>query len=175
MSTGGERGERQRLTRELFDKHSALIYSKCLRMLGNREDAADAVQETFTKAFRALEQAREVESQLAWLFRIATTTCLNMIRTRERKGAVLLDEVSSVVAHGQQHPLDAMQRQRVFDALSAQCDERTLEIFVAHFVDGMDQGQIAAQLGISRRAVVKRLTRLRELAKAIYRSEVGEP
>jgi RNA polymerase sigma-70 factor, ECF subfamily len=169
-----ERGvtSKQRKTRDLFDNYSGLIYSKCLRMLGNREDAADAVQETFTKAFCAIDALRQQDSQLAWLYRIATTTCLNLIRTRKRKGAVLLEEVGSLVAQGNQ-PLDNLLLQRVFQALQDQCDERTLEIFVAFYIDGMEQGQIAAQLKISRRAVVKRLTRFRQVAKAIYDSEIG--
>ena len=170
-----ERGvtSQQRRTRELFDRYAGLIYSKCLRMLSNREDAADAVQETFTKAFCAIDSLRSEESHLPWLYRIATTTCLNLIRTRKRKGsAVLLEEVGSLVSEGRQ-PLDAVLQQRVYQAREQQCDDRTLEIFVAFYIDGMEQEQIAAQLGISRRAVVKRLTRFRELAKAIYVKEIG--
>lgn len=162
----------QRKTRELFDKYSGIIYSKCLRMLGNKADAADAVQETYTKAFCALDSLKKQDSPASWLFRIATTTCLNLIRTRKRKGAVLLDEVGNLASEGSQ-PLDTLLQQRVFQALQAQCDQRTLEIFVAHYLDGMDQGQIAAQLGISRRAVVKRLTRFREQARAIVAREGG--
>lgn len=175
MSSSLERDgltSKQRKTRDLYDRYAGLIYSKCLRMLGNREDAADAVQETFTKAFCAIDSLRKQASQLSWLYRIATTTCLNMIRTRKRKGAVLLEEVGSLASEGAQ-PLDAVLQQRVFQALQDQCDDRTLEIFVAFYVDGMEQKQIATQLGISRRAVVKRLTRFRELVKAIHASEVG--
>jgi RNA polymerase sigma-70 factor (ECF subfamily) len=141
-------------------------------MLGNKEDAADAAQETFTKAFCAIDSVRKHESQLSWLYRIATTTCLNFIRTRRRKGAILLEEVGGLVSQGRQ-PLDAVLQQRVFQALQERCDDRTLEIFVAFYLDGMEQKQIAAQLGITRRAVVKRLARFRELVAEIYTSEVG--
>ena len=48
--------------------------------------------------------------------------------------------------------------ERVVDTL----DERTQDIFVCHYIDGLSQGEIAANLGISRRAVVKRLTALRQ-------------
>jgi len=42
-----------------------------------------------------------------------------------------------------------------------------MEILVAHYIDGVDQGRIARSLGISRRAVVKRLTALRARASQL--------
>ena len=58
---------------------------------------------------------------------------------------------------------------RALEELLETLDERGQEILVAHYIAGMDQGQIAVALGISRRAVVKRLTKLRGLA-----ADIGE-
>lgn len=63
----------------LYSHYSQRIYRFCLRMLGSKEKAEDAFQETFIKVF---ENARNFRTNNfgAWLFTIARHICLNMIR-----------------------------------------------------------------------------------------------
>ena len=56
----------------------------CARMLGSAEDAEDATQETMLRAWRALPRFEGRSSVRAWLYTIATNTCLNGIARRER-------------------------------------------------------------------------------------------
>ena len=143
---------------------AAAVYDKCLRILQDTGDAEDAVQETFLRAYGAWESFSYGPSRLPWLYRIATNVCLQTLRTRRRKGAAPL--VVEVVDVGSSAAEIAAARQivlRLFDEL----DERGQEILVAHFIDGMAQGEIATMLGISRRAVVKRLAILRLRAQEI--------
>jgi RNA polymerase sigma-70 factor (ECF subfamily) len=167
--SGGERSAADReLIEELYSKYAGLIFVKCTRILGDKEDAADAVQETFIKAFRSLHTFRYGETHLPWLYQVATTVCLNQLRTRKRKGTMLLEEVNNLVSSDPM-PLEAIFVQRLWEDLQTSCDRRTLEIFCAYHIDGMDQGQIAQQLKMSRRAVVKRLARFRETAQRLHR------
>ena len=137
-----------------------MIYDKCVRILGDPTEADDAVQETFVSAFKALHSFRYGDSHLPWLYRIATNTCLNIIRTRTRKGTVLAEEHDPEDTR-RSDPTRALHMRRILNNLVSRLDDRTLSIMVAHYFDGMDQSEIARQLGISRRAVVKRLTALR--------------
>jgi RNA polymerase sigma-70 factor, ECF subfamily len=159
-------GERERIIEELHRKHAGLLYGLCLRLLGSRAEADDAVQETFLAAFRGLDGFTYGASHLPWLYRIAWNVCLKALRTRRRKGAVPLD-APDACGGPSTDPLQGLHARRVIEALLAGTDERGQEILVAHYVAGMDQGQIASALGISRRAVVKRLTKLREAAGAL--------
>jgi RNA polymerase sigma-70 factor (ECF subfamily) len=159
--------ERARAIEVLHRKHAGVIYDLCVRMLGDRSEAEDAVQETFVNAFRALDSFRYGDSHLPWLYRIATNACLKIIRTRKRKGVALTDSPERM-ADRPQDPVREMHARQVLERLVGELDERSLEILVAHYVAGMDQGQIAASLGISRRAVVKRLTKLRRRAGHLF-------
>ena len=160
-------GDRERTIEELHRRYAGLVYGLCLRMLGTRADADDAVQETFLSAFRGLVSFRYGESHLPWLYRIATNACLKAIRTRRRKGASPLDDPGGAPSP-ERDPVREIHARRALEGLIATLDERGREILVAHYVAGMDQGQIAAAPGISRRAVVKRLTKLRGLAGDLW-------
>ena len=69
-------GDRERTVEELHRKYAGLVYGLCLRMLGTRAEADDAVQETFLAAFRGLGSFTYGESHLPWLYRIAVNACL---------------------------------------------------------------------------------------------------
>src|SRR5438876_6454716 len=60
-------------------------------MLGNAEDAGDLVQETFLRAYGALNSFRQDASFLTWLYKIASNLCIDLLRSRRSKSALSLD------------------------------------------------------------------------------------
>ncbi|MGH8915790.1 MAG: RNA polymerase subunit sigma-70 [Acidimicrobiia bacterium] len=69
---------------ELVRRHESRIRLHCYRMLGSLHDADDATQETMIKAWRRIGSFEGRSTFGTWLYRIATTTCLNMLRSRPR-------------------------------------------------------------------------------------------
>ncbi len=74
----------QRAFVELIDRYKARIYHTSLRILGHREDAEEASQDTFVRAYRGLENFREDATFSTWIYRICVNACLNKLESRKR-------------------------------------------------------------------------------------------
>lgn len=70
--------------RELVDPYRRQLHLHCYRILGSVHDAEDALQETLLAAWRGLNKFEERSSIRTWLYRIATSRCLNMLRSVNR-------------------------------------------------------------------------------------------
>jgi len=76
----------------VVDHYRDMVYTVCLRMLQDGEDAADAAQEVFVKAYRSLGGFQEKSKFSTWLYRIAYNHCISEIRRKVRM-IDLVDEV----------------------------------------------------------------------------------
>ena len=72
---------------ELTERHRGEIVGYLARLLGDRQEAEDACQETFLRAHRAFARLGPEANSRAWLYRIATNTGLNAARSRSRRAA----------------------------------------------------------------------------------------
>jgi RNA polymerase sigma-70 factor (ECF subfamily) len=77
----------------IVKRYQRLVYAFCYRMLGEREDAEEAAQESFVKAYYALDKFRQDASFLTWIIKIASNTCIDISRARVKRSAVSIDEI----------------------------------------------------------------------------------
>jgi RNA polymerase sigma-70 factor (ECF subfamily) len=75
---------------DLIRRYEKGVYRLCFRFFNNEEDAMDASQEVFLKAFRALEKFEGRSSFKTWLYRITANTCITLSekKKREKEGMI---------------------------------------------------------------------------------------
>ncbi len=144
-----------------YTRYAPALLRKCERLLGDRAEAEDVVHQLFVD----LIHRGRTDVGLPWLFRAATNRGLNRLRDRRRQGELLAQH-----GEGMLHPSPARIDERLIDrrellSLVERLDELSAEILVLHFVDGVDQGEVAELLGLSRRAVVARIAAIRARAR----------
>jgi RNA polymerase sigma-70 factor (ECF subfamily) len=79
----------------LVKKYQRQVYTFCRGMLGNGEDSSDAAQETFVKAYYALDTFRRDAQFLTWLIRIANNACVDLWRRKSRHQSLSLSDESA--------------------------------------------------------------------------------
>ncbi|CAA9474935.1 MAG: hypothetical protein AVDCRST_MAG67-472 [uncultured Solirubrobacteraceae bacterium] len=100
----------------LYDRHHRGVLAFCRHMLGSIEEAEDAVQHTFSSAYRALLRDDREISLRAWLYAIARNRCLSMLAARREQ--VALDDVDDVLPSTTGLALEVEQRSDLRELLA---------------------------------------------------------
>jgi len=77
---------------ELMRRHEQMVFAVCLRIMGSRDTALDAVQDTFLTVFRKADRFRAEAAFTTWLYRVATNTCFDLLRKAKRRRTEPLPE-----------------------------------------------------------------------------------
>jgi RNA polymerase sigma-70 factor (ECF subfamily) len=155
----------------LVESHQRQVYNLCFRTLGNAEDAADATQETFFSAYRAIGGFRAPDDAFrSWLLRIAVNTCYDLLRRRRRRPTQPLDaadatpSASEVLADPEPGPeqqaLSAETAAIVSRALADLSADHRLVITLCD-LQGLRYDEAASVLGVELGTVKSRLSRAR--------------
>src|SRR6266700_1953514 len=91
--------------RTQLEPHRRAITLHCYRMLGSLQEAEEITQESLLRAWQRLEERRSSESTRAWLYKIASNACLDVLRTRRRRALPHLLAAQATPAAGFGPPL----------------------------------------------------------------------
>lgn len=95
-STGPKAPADDREFAALTERHRRELHVHCYRMLASFDEAEDAVQETFLRAWRGRDSFDGSVLFRAWLYRIATNVCLDALRRRKRRATVGMQSFAEV-------------------------------------------------------------------------------
>lgn len=140
----------------IVEKYSDMLFRLCFIMLENRQDAEDALQETFFRYIEKNGLFNDEKHQKAWLIKVATNICKDMLRFRLRHPKIELTE--SICNDISQESIDVLEELMVLP-------KNTKSVMYMHYIEGYKISEIAEILEISVSAVKKRLERGRKKLK----------
>ncbi|MGN1481480.1 RNA polymerase sigma factor [Porcipelethomonas sp.] len=142
---------------EKYDKYSPVIYRICALQLGNRQDAEDAMQNTFIRFFYKSPVFIDENSEKAWLIRVAINVCRDFQKSFWQKKTVGLSEAAELSVGVIE---DAV---RLIDIFELSPKNRT--VLQLYYYEGYSIAEISEILKISIGSVTSRLTRARQKLK----------
>jgi RNA polymerase sigma factor (sigma-70 family) len=157
---------------QLYTDFGYVIFRRCHAYLGDDGAAQDAVQEVFVRALRSAAEFRNDADPRTWLCRIADHLCVDWLRRRRANPVRLLtaneqdaDDDAGVPTGDdpQEHAELARDAHRLMGAL----DATSQRLAVLYYVDELTQDEVAAELGLSRRTIGKRLRQLAARARSL--------
>ncbi len=150
------------------DRYARYAY----HMLGNREDAEEALQDAFTRAYRSLARCEDPERFGAWLFRILVNRCRTMGARRGRRARTFVVDEIALLEAAEEHPAEqAAWREEIDRALQRlRADQR--EAFLLKYVEdlGYEDMSLLTGVGVSalKMRVMRACERLRELLSEVH-------
>jgi RNA polymerase sigma factor, sigma-70 family len=142
---------------ELVRRHRDRLWAVALRTLGDREEAADALQEALISAYRAADRFRGDSAITTWLHRIVVNACLDRVRRRQARPAIALADLPP-----NREPVAAVPDQdtarEVWAALAQLPAEQRVPLVLLE-IQGYSVAEIAEMLGVAEGTVKSRCAR----------------
>jgi RNA polymerase sigma-70 factor (ECF subfamily) len=139
---------------ELYDRHARLLYSLALRIVGERADAEDVLQDAFSQAWRQASRFEAARGTvIGWLVTVTRSRALDRLRHRRGRPETAADveraarEVADPARAIDLQLVTAEQAARVRQALADLPPEQRRPLELAYY-DGLSQSEIAAKLNV---------------------------
>lgn len=150
--------------RNIVDKNSNWLYALSLRLLWNSNDAEEAVQECFLRAFKNRRQLKNFERLRSWLRKICIRVCLEH---QGKNRAVSLHEVDEFLASADRLSPDRRattreEMEQVLDGLS-KLSARQRSCLILSVFEGLSMKEIAESVGIKEGTVKRYIFEARQL------------
>ncbi|HNP85393.1 MAG TPA: sigma-70 family RNA polymerase sigma factor [Kouleothrix sp.] len=158
---------------QLMYRYAGAVYNLAYRMLGNAEDAEDASQEIFLRAYTRLESYDRTRRFSTWLLSIGSNYCIDRLR-RRRFAWMTLDDAAYALPSTEPGPersaLSNEQRQMVQQAL-LQLPEHYRLVTVLRYWQDLSYDEICQITGLPESTIKTRLHRARHMLAAALGSE----
>jgi RNA polymerase sigma-70 factor (ECF subfamily) len=172
-AAGGDKAAFSRLV----EKHKQSVYGLCYRLLGAGEEARDAAQEAFVRAYTGIRDFDSRQPFAAWVLRIARNHCIDLLRRRrptltlearsdEGPESGVAPELSDHYAMGGEQAVQEIEAQRDLERAVARLPTRYREVIALFHVQHKSYADIALAMGVPMGTVMTWLHRARKELKA---------
>lgn len=165
---------------QLVTPHEAMLWRTCWHLMGNTEDAKDALQETMLKAWRAIGGYRGDASLATWLYRVAVSCCTDMQRKQKLRRTESMDAMRETgfdpadQTPGPEVQTEQKERREQLRRALNQLPEEMRTVLILTCVDGRSYEETAEALGIALGTVKSRCNRARAKLAEILAKETEQ-
>ena len=141
---------------QIIKRHAPMVYGVCLRILANREIAADVVQDTF---FQLVRDAAEITESLPnWLHKVATHRSIDLVRSdSQRKQRELIYAANPGKVDSEDNKAIWHEISACIDEELENLDDQTREVLILRFFENLAMTEIAEKCNISQPTVSRRI------------------
>ena len=140
-----------------------MLFRICFLLLGNTYDTEDVIQDTMIKYISKAPNFQSKEYQKAWLIKVATNQCKDILRYRTNHQMVNLDDIQEITSNSEQY--------EIMECLM-NIPEKFRIILILHYIEGYSTKEISKMIGKTDSCVKMRLSKGRKLLKDVYQKEV---
>jgi RNA polymerase sigma-70 factor (ECF subfamily) len=145
--------------RHLVARHRDRLARYAVHMLGNTEDAEEALQDSFVRAYRSLARCEDPDRFAAWLFRILVNRCRTAGGRRTRREKTIVSNESAILGASVSHPADQMAWREEIDRALKRLDTDQREAFLLKYVEDKSYEEISEITGAGISALKMRVKR----------------
>lgn len=159
----------------LVERYKLPLYKVMYRMVFNRDDAEDLVEEAFIKAFRSIKKFETGRPFYAWICRIAVNNAINHLRKEKRAHVQPLEFVEHQLTAKKGDPVKMTEHKVLQEKIAesmARLPEDYRTILILRVDEEFSYEEISKILNIPRGTVMSRLARARQRLKEIFK-EMG--
>jgi RNA polymerase sigma factor (sigma-70 family) len=149
----------------LYAQYSKAMYNLAYRILNNREDAEDILQETFVECFRNLGTFRFESTFGAWLKKILVNKCINQIK-KKKIDLTLVETLPPTLYEEEQEEEVRYSTERIFKGIELLPDGYRI-ILTLYLLEGYDHSEISQILGVSESTSKSQYSRAKEKLRSI--------
>ncbi len=151
-------------TEEVIEKYKQNLFAAAFSVCRSREDAEDAVQDTFIRYHTCVKDFAGEEHIRAWLIRVAVNRAKDIARSRRIRNTVPLEEYTAAI------PFESREESDLFAAVM-KLDKKYRTVIHLFYYEDYKIGEIAEILGKSQGTIKSLLSRARQQLKAMLKEE----
>lgn len=162
--------------RTLVEQYQDYVFSVTLKILKNREEAEEAAQDAFIKAYRALASFEQRSKFATWLYQIAYRTAIDKYRSRKPASQSLNDEQSHLQIQDEAAtPAEKMEQKssrKIIEAALAEMKPEDATLLTLYYLNEQSVKEISGITGLSVSNVKVKLFRLRSTLKKVLEKKL---
>ena len=143
----------------LVARHRDRLARFAAHMLGNRDDAEEALQDAFVRAYRSLSRCEDRERFGAWLFRILANRCRTALSRRGRRHQTFVHDEVALLTASEEHPAERSAWREEIEMALRRLEPEQREAFLLKHVEGLEYPEISKITGAGISALKMRVKR----------------